>query len=192
MTRNRIRKDSAGEARWIFEPWDAEIFKPGDRTLYITVFDHKERTTRVYTRNDKVETIYSTKSDAPLVNVGHFLLEVEIDAEIDSKGDPVCSDGDNMDSLREHHRSILEHIQDRLGAGDVTKTYAIANSWTMKAEDTISTLHRLREGNCEAVVKKGREEERAEESLLSDYFVHSSIERQRRSLDEKRAKWIAR
>ena len=164
----------------------------GERTLYITVFDHKERTTRIFTRDNGLDTFYSTKSNAPLVDVGHFLLEVEIDTEIDSKGDPVWSDTNNLDSLRKHHWSILEHIQYRLGAGDVTKTYAIQNSWTMKADDTISTLHRLREGNSEAVVVKGREEERTEESLASDYFMHSSIERQRQVLDEKRVKWIAR
>ena len=191
LTRKRAYKESGEGRSWYYGPWDPEKHKLGERTLYITVFDHKERTTRVYTRDDEVETIYSTKSDAPLVDVGHFILEVGIDEKIDSKGDPVCSDGDNMDSLREHHRSILKHIQDRLGAGDVTKTYAIENSWTMKAEDTISTLHRLREGNGEGV-EKGREEERAYELVVSDYFMHSSIEKQRRLLDERRGNWIAR
>ena len=62
----------------------------------------------------------------------------------------------------------------------------------MKAEDTISTLHRLREGNDEAVLVKAREEERTEESLASYYFMHLSIERERRLLDERRGKWIAR
>jgi hypothetical protein len=102
--------------------------KLGERTLYITVFDHKERTTRVYTRNNEVDTFYSTKSDAPLVDVGRFLLEVEIDTEIDPKGDPVSSDSSNVDSLHKHHQSILEHIQYRLGDGDVTKPYPIENS----------------------------------------------------------------
>ena len=185
LTRKRAYKETKGVSWWD-ELWDVERHKPGERTLYITVFDHKERTTRVYTRDDEGEAIYSTKLDAPLVNVGHFLLEVELDARIDSKGDPVCSDGNNMDSLREHHRSILEHIQDRLGAGDITKTYAIENSWTMKAEDTISTLHRLREGNCEAVDDKGRGE-----LVASEYFMHPLIERQRRLLDEEHGMWIA-
>ena len=117
---------------------------------------------------------------------------MEIDAKIDSNSDPVCSDSDVLSSLREHHQSILGHIQDRL-AGDITKTYVIKNSWTMKADDTISTLQRLRGGgNDEAVVVKGREEEQTEESLASDYFMLSSIERDRRLLDEKRVKWIAR
>ena len=173
------------------ESEDLENHKLGERTLYITVFDHKERTTRVYTRDDEEETIYSTKSDVPL-DVGHHLLEVEIDAKIDSKGDPVCRDGDNLDSLREHHQSILKHIQDRLGAGDVTKTYAIENSWTLKSGDTITTLQRLREGNGEGVVENGREEKQIYEIVVSDYFKHSSIEMKRWRLDEKRGKWIAR
>ena len=174
---------------------DSEKHQLGERTLYITVFDHKERTTRVYTRDDEIDTFYSTKSDAPLVDVGHYLLEVEIDAEIDPKGDPVSRDSNNLESLRKHHRSILEHIQYRLGAGDVTKPYAIENSWTMKVEDTISTTQRLKEekrDDWRTIVEKGKEEEQNEENLLiSEYFMHSSIERERRLLDEIHVKWIA-
>ena len=90
---------------------------------------------------------------------------------------------------------FTDHIQYRQGAADVTKTYAIENSWTMKVEDTISAHQRLREENghdWERDVAKGREEERTEELLESDYFVHLSIERERRLLDEKRVKWISR
>ena len=174
--------------------------KLGERILYITVFDHKERTTRVYTRDNEDDIFYSTKSGAPLVDVGHFLLEVEIDVKIDPKGDPVFSDTDNLHSLRKHHRLILEHIQYRLGEvpsdSNLTKHYAIENSWTMKVEDTISTLQSLREENgndWEMVVAKGREEERNEESsFICDYLMHPSIERERRLLDEKRVKWVAR
>jgi hypothetical protein len=144
------------------EPENAEKHKLGEWTLYITVFDHKERTTRVYTRDEEKSTFYSTKSDAPLVDVGHFLLEVEIVAEIDPKGDPVSSDSNILDPLQNHHRSILEHIHYRLGAGDVTSPYAIENRWTMKADDTISTRQRLRKedgDHWKTVVEKGREEE---------------------------------
>ena len=179
------------------EPENGETRKLGESILYITVFDHKERTTRVYTRDNDIDIFYSTISDAPVVDVGHFLLEVEINVEIDPKGDPVSSDSNNLDSLRKHHRSILEHIHYRLGAGDVTKAYAIENGWTMKVEDTISTLQRLSEEengvDWKMVVENGKEKERDEESLLiCDYFMHSSIDRERRLLDEKRVKWIAR
>jgi hypothetical protein len=67
----------------------------------------------------------------------------------------------------------------------------------MKVEDTVSTLQRLRvEGNGNswtAVVENGKEKERNEDSLLiCDYFIHPSIDRERRLLDEKRVKWVAR
>ena len=39
----------------------------------------------------------------PLIDVGHFLLEVEIDTEIDPKGNPISSDSNNLDSLQKHH-----------------------------------------------------------------------------------------
>ena len=189
LTRKRPSEKSVSDN----EPENAEKHILGERILYITVFDHKERTTRVYTRDDEIDSFYSTKSDAPLIDVGHFLLEVEIDAKIDAKGDPVFN---NLNSLREHHRSILENIQYRLGSTDISKSYTIENSWTMKAEDTISTIQRLRDENRDVwkmVVEEGKEEERNEESLLiCDYFMHRSIERERRLLDKNHAKWIAR
>jgi transposase InsO family protein len=61
LTRKRRFKESARLGEW---------------TLYITVFDHKERTTRVYTQENEIDTFYSTTSDAPIVDVGHFLLEI--------------------------------------------------------------------------------------------------------------------
>ena len=206
LTRKRTFKESPLqdqdiENNYWNEPEIAENLenqKLGERTLYITVFDHKERTTRVYTRDNEIDTFYSTKSDAPTIDVGHFVLEVVIDTKIDPKGDPVFGDSNNLESLRKHHRSILEHIQYRLGdgPGDVTKPYAIENNWTMKVEDTISTHQRLREesgDHWKAVVEDGKEEERNEESfLISDYFMHSSIERKRQLLDEERVEWNAR
>ena len=87
---------------------------------------------------------------------------MEIDAKIDPKGDPVSSNGNNVDSLQKHHQSILEHIQYRLGAGDITQRYAIENSWTMTVEDTISMMQRLKKENGDdwkTVVEKGKEED---------------------------------
>ena len=166
------------------EPENVEQqLRVGESTLYITVFDHKEYDTSIHPRQQR-RHFYSTKSDAPIVDVGHFVLEVEIDIKIDPKGDPVSNNSNNLVSLRNHHRSILEHIQYRLGVGDVTKPYyAIQNSWTMKAEDTKNMFQRLREKkdgeDWEKVVDKGKEKERLgnEESLLlCDYFVHPSID----------------
>ena len=197
LTRKRPSKKSDRDRDTEHE--NPEKHKLGEWTLYITVFDHKERTSRVYTRDNETETFYSTKSAAPLVDVGRYLLEVEIDVKIDPKRDPVFSDSNNLDSLRKHHWSIIEHIRYRLGleADDATKPYAIKNSWTMKAEDTIRTLQKLIEeengDDWKRVVEKGRVEEQNEESLrICDYFNHASIEKDRRLLDERLVKWKAR
>ena len=104
---------------------------------------------------------------------------MEIDAKIDPKGDPVISNWFILNSLREHHRSILEHIQYR---AEITRRYAIYTSWTMKVENAKEN------GDDRERVEKMR----IEDSLTSDYFMHSSIERERRLLDEKRVKWMAR
>ena len=175
------------------EPEDVAKHRLGERILYITVFNHKERTTRVYTRENGIDTFYSTKSGGPIFDVG---LEVEIVDKIDPKGDPVCSDSNNLDSLRNHHRSILEHIQYRLGTGNNNEPYAIENSWTMKVDDTVSALQRLKkdsEGTWKADVEEGKKKERDEKSLpIYGYFTHSKIEKDRQELDETRASWITR
>ena len=132
------------------EPEDSEEHRLGEQTLYITVFDYKEHTTRVYTRDKGEDTFYSTKSDAPLVDVRHLLLEVEIDAKINPIFDPVFSDSDNLASLQRHYRSILEHIQYRVGAGDLTK---LEISWNMKVEDV---LQRLREASRRRLLRMGK------------------------------------
>ena len=74
-----------------------------------------------------MDIFYSTKSDAHLVDVGHFLLEVIIDAKFDPRGDSVFNDINTRDSLRKHHQSILEHIQYRLGLGAANVTNSIEN-----------------------------------------------------------------
>ena len=115
----------------------------------------------------------------------HFLLEVEIDAKVEARGDPVITDSFILNSLREHHQSILEHIQYR---AEITKRYTIYTSWTMKVENKMSN------GEDRERVERDKKKkvELIEELLISEYFMHSSIEKERRLLDEKRAKWIAR
>jgi predicted component of type VI protein secretion system len=51
---------------------------------YLGIWDSSRKVRLV-----KGRTQGATKSDAPIVDVGHFVLEVEINIEIDPKGDPV-------------------------------------------------------------------------------------------------------
>ena len=175
-------------------------FKKGEEwTLYITVFDHKGHTAQVYTRDNEIDTFYSTKSDAPLFDVGPFLRvsEVEIDVEIVSEQDTVASDSKILDSLRKHHQSILENIQYPPRATNVSEPYAIENRWTMKVEDAIGNFQRSRNENGDnweiVIVEKRKEDSEGllvnEGSLASGYSMHSSIESE---LDEERGSLIAR
>ena len=58
----------------------------GESILYITVLDHKERTTRVYTQDNEMDTflLYEIGMRPSLMS-DTFLLEVEIDVEIDPR-----------------------------------------------------------------------------------------------------------
>ena len=60
------------------EPENVKKQNLGESTLYVTLFDHKKRTTRVYTRDNELDNFYSTKSDAPIVDVT-FFSQVKID-----------------------------------------------------------------------------------------------------------------
>lgn len=55
----------------------------GDHVLYIAVSDHKERTTRIYTRDldGGIDHFYSTKSDVPDINLEDGVVEVKFGEE---------------------------------------------------------------------------------------------------------------
>jgi hypothetical protein len=135
LARNRPSQKSVNEEKHKLEEW----------TLYITIFDLKEHTTRIYTRVNEKDTLYSKSWDAPFIDSA---LEVKFDLKMDFKDDPVFRYGNNnlLDLLRKHHRSILENFQYRLGAGNITTPYAIENNWTMAVTGTTSSVQRLRQG----------------------------------------------
>ena len=144
--------------------------RTGEWILYITIFDLKWHTTRVYIRENEIDIFYSTKQDAPVT-----FSEVKIDVKIDPEKDIVGSDSNILDSLRKHHQSILEQIQNRLGATNVSELYAIENNWTMKVKDTIGTFQRSRKENGDDMEKFVEEpkEERTGESLASGFSMRS-------------------
>ena len=51
----------------------AKKHKLGERILYITVFDHKERTTRVYTRDNEIDTLYQNQMRPSLMSDTFYL-----------------------------------------------------------------------------------------------------------------------
>jgi hypothetical protein len=86
--------------------------KPSERVLYITIFDHKERSnTRVYTHNNESDHFYSTESGLPIIDPKLGLLQIKLGDEINTKGDLIASDRDILLKLRTHYQSIMDQIR---------------------------------------------------------------------------------
>ena len=176
------------------------------RVLYITIFDHKERTTRVYTRDGTTDCFYSTESNVPIIDLRHGLLETNLDKEIISKDDPIAGDTEIHSLLRKHYESIMDQIH--FTSGDThnttaTPAYTIENKWTMRAADTMGARERRRReemvqpvfGRTWALtVERGRLMETEETQPTSErdrvYLEHGWIESDRRTFDLTRGRWI--
>ena len=103
------------QKRGDIQPENAENHKLGERTPYIMVFDHKERTTRVYTRDDEVEKLSTQRNQMrPSLMSDTLYLKWKLAPKPIAKAVSIDSDSIILDSLRKHVRSILEHIQYRL------------------------------------------------------------------------------
>ena len=178
----------------------------GRRVLYITIFDHKERTTRVYTQDGTTDHFYSTESDVPMIDLRHALLETRLDKPIIIKDDPIGGDTEILSLLRKHYESIMYQIHFTSGeTHDPTATpaYTIENKWTMKAADTMGARERNRREETvqpglgtmwELTVEKGRtmEIDDSQPTFERDrvYLEHARIEEKRQSLDAARGRWI--
>jgi hypothetical protein len=177
----------------------------GQRVLYITIFDHKERTTRIYTRDGAIDRFYSVESDVPLIDLEHGLLEVKFGKEIDNEGDPVAADLATRLLLKKHHQSVMDEIHYSTGKTEAGTTYTIENGWKMTTSDTMSTRERSRTGehdkqgeatNWRWTVELGRNREvdDSQPALQRDvlYLEQGHLEGMRQLLDVTRGQWIER
>jgi hypothetical protein len=188
----------------------------GKQVLYITLFDHKERATRVYTRDGTTEHFYSTEFDVPLIDLRHGLLETKLDNEIISEDDLIAGDPEIHSLLRIHYQSIMDQIHFTAGethASTSTSTststsplpppvYTIENGWTLKTADTMGARERTRleeqakssRGTWGPTVEGGRtmEVDRSQPAFERNrlYLEHGQIEAMRQSLDAARGRWI--
>ena len=118
---------------------DTSAYKPAERVLYITIFDHKERTnTRVYTHTSQGDHFYSTESGLPAIDPKFGLLQIKLGDEIDTKGDLIASNRDIFLKLRTHYQSILDQLHFNLINARQDDKYRIENAWTMALADTTS------------------------------------------------------
>ena len=100
-----------------------------ERVLYITVFDHEERTTRVFTQHSRKNLFYS--ADLPNVDIEHDQLEAKLGKVLDSKIDPIVGDGD-IQLLVKHYQSLIRYT---IGRARRNKEYRVGTPWTMRAKD---------------------------------------------------------
>jgi hypothetical protein len=107
-----------------FDVPDTSVFytltrtKNMNRVLYVTLFNYKERTTRIFTKENGNSFLYS---GAPIyIDFEHDVMQTKMTTarSIDPKVDPIASDPDLMKALSEHHDTILTRLQRREIMGD--------------------------------------------------------------------------
>jgi hypothetical protein len=110
--------------------------------LYITVFHHTERTTRVYTKNQAHELRFSS-ADPVTVDLEHGVLMTKIGDLIEHDTDPIAGDVVLEKALKEHYHSILGQIDLKFGTGSRPENDTLENVWTLNAGDAKSKLQNL-------------------------------------------------
>ena len=112
----------------------------GEWILYVAVFDHKERTARVYTRGDTPNGFCAIESSIPVIDAEHGVLEAELGKIIDIKHDPIVGVDGIRTLLEAHYHSIMNPYSTPANMTNRRK-YHIENRWTMKRADTMSAAH---------------------------------------------------
>ncbi|KIJ27025.1 hypothetical protein M422DRAFT_260680 [Sphaerobolus stellatus SS14] len=139
----------------------------GKRILYITIFDHKERTTRIYKsdgRKCKCK-LYASGCNTPIVDLEHGLLEIPMGKRIDLDTDSVLKDEQLRRKLLDHSNSIMVAIHLHLGSEEHEET--VENGWTLTLAKTTSQKDRL---------KRARDTEQSEWKLLNGIRKGESVE----------------
>ena len=166
---------------------------PSEWVLYITIFDHKERTARVYTRGDTPSGFRAIASSVPTIDLEHGVLETDLGETIDIEHDPIVGVDGIRTLLEAHYQSIMGPYSTM--AKD--RKYHIENRWTMKRADTMSAAHKEKgagaSGDGASTVKPGHK------ATLRDtwerdhqYLEQGQVERMLRMLYSRRGMWVER
>ena len=163
----------------------------GKWVLYIDVFDHKERTARVYTRGDTPDGFRAIESSIPAIDLEHGVLQAELGEIIDIEHDPILGVGGIRTRLEDHYQSIMGPYSTMTEK----RKYCIETRWTMKRVDTTSAAHNERGtgtlGGGASTVKPSHE------ATLRDtwerdrqYLEQGRVERMLGELYTRRGKWV--
>ena len=158
-----------------------------ERVLYITIFDHTERTTRVYSERvqdgNTTPQSYFYSADSVAIDLHHGIVTTMIGGEIQPKDDPIAGDSTLRPALTDHYHSILDRVNSRI---KFQSSDTLENNWTLQ----------LRE--AESLTQKGtRKDGSAEDGEGSldwerdnMYLGHGAQERKVRDLIPVRGKWV--
>ena len=147
--------------------------------LYIAVFDHKERTTRVYTRGRTIA------SSIPAIDLERGILETKLGETIDIEHDPIVGVDGIRTVLEEHYQSIIGPYS-TMGE---ERIYHIENRWTMKRADTDRGAGAS--GGVAPTVKPSHEAiSRDTWERDHQYLEQGRVERMLGELYTRRGKWV--
>ena len=168
---------------------------PGEWVLYIVVFDHKERTARVYTRGEHTPNGFrAIESSVPAIDLEHGVLEAELGKTIDIKYDPIIGVDRIRTLLEEHYESIMGPYSNITDMAEDRK-YHIENRWTMTRADTMSAAHEERRagalgGGASTVEPSHEATWRNTSQRDHQYLEQGPVERMLGMLYTHRGKWV--
>jgi hypothetical protein len=160
----------------------------GDWVLYIAVFDHKERTARIYTRCDTANGFRAIESSIPAVDLEHGILEAQLGKIIDIKHDPIVGVDGIRTLLERHYQSIMGPYSTMAEE----RKYHIENRWTMKRADTMSAGTGASGGGASTVKPSHETTLRDTSGRDHQYLEQGQVERILGVLYAHRGNWVER
>ena len=121
-----------------------------ERVLYITLFDHTERTARVYlekrVENGTTTQPYFYSADPVTIDLQGGILTTTIGGEIPPTDDPVAGNSTLRTALTKHYHSILNRVNSRIEFQSNT----LENNWTLQLGE-VESLKQSNSGKGTAV-----------------------------------------
>ena len=158
-----------------------------ERVLYITLFDHTERTARVYLEkrvlNGNITQPYFYSADPVTIDLQHGIVTTTIGDEIPPMDDPVAGNTTFRTALTKHYHSILDRVNSRIEFQSNT----LENNWTLQLGE-VESLKQLDSGKERTAVeiRDGSPHWERDHRYLGQGLLASKV----RDLIQVRGKWV--
>jgi hypothetical protein len=153
-----------------------------ERVLYITIFDHTERTTRVYSPGHCDS--YFSSAEPVTIDLEHGLVKTNIGSPIQIEGDPIAKNNPLRFVLAKHYQSILNQLDSRTREDERD---ILTNPWTLKVAETSSQ----RQGLSEGMKDLGSGQSFFYQQRDRRYLEIGALVREIRDFLAKRGRWVA-